>query len=421
MTTAPPTLTLIGIDQLVSWQNVRAADRDIAALAASIKRVGILEPLLVVVDEAHEPGIRWVIVAGNRRHAAAKLAGVDVLPCIVRDDWSTQTALLEAGLAENLQRDPLTPREETVAFERLTLAGMSPTDIGKVSGRKGTDVSKRLSLLNLPEPTRARVWEGQISMVEAEALASIEDPEEQEWMEKFAGSTSFAWKRSQWKYEKARRLAAAEKKAAKVKEREEYKSAVAAAKRAGEPLPPKPSKPVPKVDPWQAQQEKRAARAKILKEAAEIAAQVRLPWVENLIRTQAKTKTKLPAILRALLQIVAAHIVDTASWQSGSLSDRDREWLGVDPETVIDAWTDAQLITAIALAFTDLSDDLPTANAWEALRDDGPKLMVHLVERLAYPISPEETELASGLLGTDPPKAVRKPPRRKPTVVQAGS
>jgi ParB/RepB/Spo0J family partition protein len=416
-TTAPPAIAMLDTDRLVSWQNVRAADRDIAALAASITRVGILEPLLVVADAVNPD--TWVIVAGNRRHAAAKLAGLETVPCIIRDDWSTQTALLEAGLAENLQRDPMTAREETVAFERLTLAGMSPTDIGRVAGRKGTDVSKRLSLLALPEPTRARVWEGQISMDEAEILAAIEDPDEQAWMEKFAGTTSFTWKRSQWKYEKARRVEVAEKKAAQVKEREEHKAAVAAAKKAGQPIPAKPVKAAAKKQPWQVQQEKDAVRRDLLSTAAQIANEVRVPWIAQLLTTEAKQKVQLPGRLRGILLLA----LTAGRSHLDRLDDDDLGWLGLptnqDPDPV--TFSDTQLILALALLLRTLQADHVGSQSWWSPEHSGPKLMTALVGHLDYPTSPEEAELATGLLGTDPPKTVRKPARRKPTVVQAGA
>ena len=82
------------------------------ALAESIRQAGVLQPLLVV-----ENGARYRIVAGERRYRAARMAGLQSVPCVVRD--MTEQERMEAALIENLQREDLNPIEEAAGIRAL--------------------------------------------------------------------------------------------------------------------------------------------------------------------------------------------------------------------------------------------------------------------------------------------------------------
>jgi ParB/RepB/Spo0J family partition protein len=392
-TATPPTITMIGTSDLVSFQNIRAADRDITELAASLTRVGVLEPLIVAPDQIDQTpnstsvhAQRWVVVAGNRRLAAAKKAKIAAVPCIIRTDLGSDLRIIETQLAENLQRDPLTLKEETIAFQKLELAGMTATDIGKVAGRKKTQVDARLKLLDLPETTRGKVWDGQITLDEADVLASFaNDPEAVAWLEKYVGTSSFAWRQKSWKYEKETRAKAALVKAEKDAEKTKQREAAKAAKAAGKPLP-KPA--APKKDKWQIDQEKAAARRQVVEEAAATAAEIRLPWIRDVIQTEAKAKVILPKRIRGIINMALnTDECDADLWA----------WLGLPQDDTLFAehLTDAQALLMLAAMHSDATEDFP--RAWDWSRDDrGPALMNALVTYLDYPISPEEQALANG-------------------------
>jgi ParB/RepB/Spo0J family partition protein len=393
--TATPEITMLATDQLVSFQNIRAADRSITELADSLSRVGVLEPLIVIPDEANDA--RWVIVAGNRRHAAAKKAKITVLPCIVRTDLGTDVRMIETQLAENLQRDPLTLREETLAFEKLTLAGMSAAEIGKVSGRKKTAIDARLKFLDLPEATKVKVWDGQITLDEAEVLASFADePEAVAWLEKSVGSASFAWQKNNWKYEKDRRAKAAKAREEAQAEKAALKEATAAAKKAGTPLPKPQAEPKASKQPWQIEQEKRKAIEATMAPVIAASYETRFPWIRDLVQRAAASTIKVDPLQRGLLRAAADTLLNTTIFDFDVDGDV-HAWLSLDEGTTdVMALTDGQLLVISALASSLLYDPLNEPWSWRTDRDPGPLVTRQLVQYLEYPISPEEQALADG-------------------------
>ena len=379
--TAPDRFALIPIDSLVAGDNVRDANRGITELAASIAAVGVIEPLIV---EAADDS--YTVMDGHRRLAAARKAGLDAVPCLVRGgEHAAVVERVSLQLAANLQRDGLTVREEAVAYERLTLAGMSTAQIGKVTGRKKADVDARVKLLGLPEPTRDKVWAGQITLDEAAVLASITDPDELAWVEKAAGTGSFAWKRQGWKYEKERRAKAAKAREDAKAEKARHREAVAEARKSGKPIPEPPASKT------KSPSDASAARRQELEVKAKIASAVRLPWVTDYLARASKAKVTLPDEIRALLRM---H-VDLASLYAES-ADRIGIPAGVKDSASL---TDAQLILALIMENTDIDEPLEDSWSWEHARARGPRLMTDLVEFLEYPISPEELALADGKPG----------------------
>jgi ParB family transcriptional regulator, chromosome partitioning protein len=147
----------------------------LAELAASIEAVGLLQP--VVVRRA--VGGEYELIMGERRWRACQLAGVDVIPAIVRD--TSDDDLLRDALIENLHREQLNPLEEAAAYQQL-LDDFSAThdELARRIGRSRPHISNTIRLLNLPAAVQKRVAAGVLSAGHARALLGVEDPVVQE-------------------------------------------------------------------------------------------------------------------------------------------------------------------------------------------------------------------------------------------------
>ncbi|NQV07901.1 ParB/RepB/Spo0J family partition protein [bacterium] len=142
------------------------------SLAASIKEVGILQP--VVVRPADDEQGRFVLVAGERRLRAARLIGLHEIPAIVRagDDVSSLTE----ALIENVQREDLSPLEEAAAYRQLLEDfGLTHEEIGARIGKSRSAVTNTLRLLQLPARVQALLAAGTLSAGAARALLGLED------------------------------------------------------------------------------------------------------------------------------------------------------------------------------------------------------------------------------------------------------
>ncbi|RMF14924.1 MAG: ParB/RepB/Spo0J family partition protein [Alphaproteobacteria bacterium] len=154
---------------------------DLGELAASIRRNGMLQPILVRPLEGEEAGTEsgesspvYEIVAGERRWRAAQAAGLHEVPIVERRLDDAQT--LEIALVENIQRRDLTPIEEAEGFQRLIEEfGHSAEEIGRVVGKSRSHVANLLRLLKLPEEVREMVNEGALSMGHARALVGLDN------------------------------------------------------------------------------------------------------------------------------------------------------------------------------------------------------------------------------------------------------
>ena len=142
----------------------------IGQLADSIRDQGVLQPLLVVPAS----GGRYRIIAGERRYRASRLAGLETVPCIVKDiDVIRQ---MEIALIENLQREDLNPMEAARGIQALMKqCGYTQEKVSARLGKSRPAVANLLRLLSLPEEVR----DGLISAGHARVLAGIKDPEEQ--------------------------------------------------------------------------------------------------------------------------------------------------------------------------------------------------------------------------------------------------
>ena len=147
-------------------------DESIAELADSISKHGVLQPLLVrpIIGGGYQ------IVAGERRWRAARMAGVQEIPAVVRD--LTDSEVMQLALIENLQREDLNPLEEAGGYQALIEEyGFTQEDIARTVGRSRPAVANALRLLSLPEDIRAMVQDGTISAGHARTLLAFPDEE----------------------------------------------------------------------------------------------------------------------------------------------------------------------------------------------------------------------------------------------------
>ena len=134
------------------------------SLASSIKQKGVLQPLLV-----RRKGKKYEIIAGERRWRAAKSAGLETVPVLVRDMNDKET--LEIALIENLQRESLSPIEEAEAFTRLLEEyEYTQENLSQVIGKSRSYIANSTRLLSLPDDVRELVNKNKLSAGHARAL-----------------------------------------------------------------------------------------------------------------------------------------------------------------------------------------------------------------------------------------------------------
>ena len=150
------------------------SEESIGQLADSIREQGILQPLLVAPSD----GGRYMIIAGERRFRAGRMAGLETLPCIVKDiDVIRQR---EVALIENLQREDLNPIEAARGVKALMdQCGYTQEKIGERLGKSRPAVANMMRLLQLPDEVTEMVKDGRLSAGHARVLAGISDPAEQ--------------------------------------------------------------------------------------------------------------------------------------------------------------------------------------------------------------------------------------------------
>jgi ParB family chromosome partitioning protein len=149
-------------------------DTYLQELAASIKKNGIMQPILVRAADDED---NYEIVAGERRWRAAKIAGLEEVPVLIRDIDDKQA--LELALVENIQRQDLTPVEEALGFQRLIDEfSYTQEELASTVGKSRSHIANMLRLLNLPEKVRIYLDEQKISAGHARALLNAKNPEE---------------------------------------------------------------------------------------------------------------------------------------------------------------------------------------------------------------------------------------------------
>ena len=145
-----------------------------AALVASVKDKGVLEPILVrALDDSSD---NYEIIAGERRWRAAQAAGLHQVPVMVKEMGDREA--LEVALIENLHRSDLSPLEEAEAYSRLLEEfGHTQEQLAKAVGKSRSHVANMIRLLTLPNSVKNMVLDGRLSAGHARALITFSEPE----------------------------------------------------------------------------------------------------------------------------------------------------------------------------------------------------------------------------------------------------
>jgi ParB family chromosome partitioning protein len=156
----------------------RFDERTLEELAESIRRHGVLQPLLVSEDGPE----RYLLMTGERRWRAARLAGLATVPAVIRERLADGEQL-EVALVENLQRQDLTPLEEARAFDDLrTSLGLSQAEIAERVAMDRSTVANSLRLLKLPPEVQELVERGDLSAGHGRTLLAFDGEDVQcEW------------------------------------------------------------------------------------------------------------------------------------------------------------------------------------------------------------------------------------------------
>nr|WP_315232002.1 ParB/RepB/Spo0J family partition protein [uncultured Albidiferax sp.] len=142
-------------------------------LAESIKVQGIMQPILVRRLTSGDNAGKYEIIAGERRFRAARLAGLDRVPVLVRDVPDESAAAM--ALIENIQREDLNPLEEAQGLQRLVKEfGLTHELAAQAVGRSRSAASNLLRLLNLAEPVQTMLMAGDLDMGHARALLALD-------------------------------------------------------------------------------------------------------------------------------------------------------------------------------------------------------------------------------------------------------
>ena len=145
----------------------------LSGLAASIQENGLLQPIAV---RPKRIGTGYLIIAGERRWRAARLAGLTEVPVLIKDVTDEQAAAL--ALIENLQREDLDPIEVAEGCRQLIEKyGLTQETAAKRLGKSRSAVTNSLRLLGLPEDVRARVSDGTLSAGHAKVLLGLPEPD----------------------------------------------------------------------------------------------------------------------------------------------------------------------------------------------------------------------------------------------------
>ena len=159
----------------------------LASLAASVRELGVLQPILVRPAE----GGRYQLIAGERRWRAAKRAGLPSIPALVKD--VADRLSLEQALVENLHRQDLNPLEEAAAYQQLIEDfGLTHDEVASRVGRSRAAVSNTLRLFQLPPSIQRLVMEGTLSAGHARALLGTPDRAFQEGLARRAVAESLS-------------------------------------------------------------------------------------------------------------------------------------------------------------------------------------------------------------------------------------
>jgi ParB family transcriptional regulator, chromosome partitioning protein len=149
------------------------APEELAQLSESIRTQGVLQPILVRKLE-----MGYELVAGERRLRAAKMAGLTKVPVVVKE--VSDAEMLEIAIVENIQRENLNPMEEAEAYHRLIMEfGLTQEQASARVGKSRSAVANFLRLRQLPDPIKASITDGRLSMGHARALLGADNAAQQ--------------------------------------------------------------------------------------------------------------------------------------------------------------------------------------------------------------------------------------------------
>ena len=148
-------------------------DEEIARLAKSIEEKGQIHPIHVRWSETHS---KWIIISGERRFRAAKLAGLPTVNCQFQETDLSKTEILEQQLIENLLREDLKPIEEAKAFAQLmNLNAWTAKELSEAVRVNPSKITRSLALLKLPEDIQQQVETGTLSPTVAYEISKLPD------------------------------------------------------------------------------------------------------------------------------------------------------------------------------------------------------------------------------------------------------
>jgi len=143
-------------------------DEKLKDLTASIKEKGVIQPVLV-----QKSGLKYELIAGERRFRACKALGLDTIPAIIKNVLGKES--LELALIENIQREELNPIEEANAYQLLISEfNITQEEVGKRVSRDRSTITNTIRLLKLPKEIQEDIVEGRLTMGHARAILACD-------------------------------------------------------------------------------------------------------------------------------------------------------------------------------------------------------------------------------------------------------
>ncbi len=171
------TLLEVDIDRIlpgIAQPRVAFDEKSLEELALSIKEKGVIQP--IVLSRVGDGTFR--IIAGERRWRAAKKAGLEKIPAIIKDVSPAEA--VEIALIENIQREDLDPVETAMAFDKLMKEfKLTQEELSQRVGKDRATIANYLRILRLPEEIKSYLKEGSLTLGHAKAIASLDDPKKQ--------------------------------------------------------------------------------------------------------------------------------------------------------------------------------------------------------------------------------------------------